>query len=671
MLFFQVLLVGGYAYADSLVRYFSFRWQVIVHVSLLGMACLLLPITPGAEWKPSNSSQPAQEILLLLAACVGLPYLLLSATGPLVQWWYAQMNNDKSPYRFYSLSNVGSLGALLTYPILVEPALTTAAQGVMWSGGFAFFAILCAATLIWVYRSSREFSKEVQGEEVSSNSQKSATRIPSWLQRFLWYFLPAVASVALLSVTNYLCQDIAVVPFLWILPLSLYLLSFIICFDHERWYSRRWFGLATVLGILIICNMMLARNADELFSDYGYGTSVSRFVFHMPVQLTAYLSMLFLICMICHGELVRLKPAPRRLTSFYLSVSIGGAFGGLFVALICPVIFSQFIELNLVIVVAYGMAVALFVIDGWNTWLTKKRLLRITGLLASIAGFFVVVWAQVENSYRPSLAIQRDFYGVLSVNDVYPDDAEHHGRVLFNGNIVHGFQYLAESKQLEPTTYYSKQSGVGLVLTHFPRSNEKGLRVGLIGLGIGTIAAYGKPGDTYRFYEINPEVKLFAERYFSFLAKSAATIEVVLGDARVSLDREPPREFDVLVMDAFSGDAIPTHLLTKEAMEQVYLKHLAEDGVICLHISSRHLDLAPVGISLGQSYGFEVWKVTDDEDAGKLGDALSDWLILSRNDKMERVDEFRKKGVLIRRPDLGRPIWTDQYSNLWQLMEWN
>jgi spermidine synthase len=545
-----------------------------------------------------------------------------------------------SPYRLYALSNVGSLAALVSYPFLVEPAMTTEWQSRFWSWGYCLFVLLCgyvAAALLGMGQRAAEVSAEPRRE-----AELSAA--PSWRHRLAWLLLPAFASIMLLATTNHVCQDVAVIPFLWVAPLSLYLLTFIVCFDREQWYSRTWFGTGAVLSIIAL--------SLSIRFEWNWA---------LPYELASYFSAMFCVCMVCHGELVRSKPHPRYLTGFYLMSSAGGALGGIAVAVICPQVFSMHLEMNLSVLAGTCLCLGLLLLDARDGWLGDSLPRRCISVLTYLAVLLFVGLVQLDAVKNKSLASVRNFYGVLHVLD----NEKLQGTTLVHGRIIHGFQFHNPLLRQMPTTYYSQESGAGVALRRF-RAGQP-LRVGIVGLGSGTLAAYGRSGDTYRFYEINPAVVDVAHRYFHFLDDCKARVEVALGDARLSLERESPQAYDVLVLDAFSGDAIPTHLLTREAFE-LYLRHLKPDGVIALHISNRQLRLDPVVLRLAENFDLTCVQVNNRHDNRRSVFAAK-WMLLTANrDFLADQDVQRVAAYPIRKPDDRYRLWTDQYSNLFQIL---
>ena len=634
MLFFQLLLFAGYSYAHVLTKFMTQRSQGAIHFGLLLFALFVLPMTPSADWKPQGGDDPTLSILLILLANVGLPYFLLSSTGPLLQAWFAKRVPDGSPYRLYALSNVGSLAALISYPFLVEPVLTTSSQGQIWSLLFCLFATVCG------YLAVSQFSAAPSTTAAPSRTETAQPASqPTWKHYLTWLALPAFASMLLLATTNHVCQDIAVIPFLWIVPLSLYLLTFIICFDREAWYSRRWCAGAGIVSLLVI---------------HGSAFGISNW--SMPIQLAAYFSALFFTSMVCHGELVRNKPTPQYLTAFYLMSSAGGAIGGLTVGLLCPWLFATYLEMQICMLAAAAIMSGVFLVDAQATWLGDSPIRRVMGVLGYGLVFFVVAF--VEFGYRDNSIVSstRNFYGVLQVTE------SPWGTNLVHGRILHGFQFRHPVLRHLPTTYYGEQTGVGLTLTHFREGQPK--RVGAVGLGVGTVASYGKAGDYFRFYEINPTVLEIANNDFSFLENSKAQTELVLGDARISMERESSQQFDVLVLDAFSGDSIPTHLLTKEAFD-VYLRHMKPDGVIAVHVSNKHVNLEPVVRRLGAELQLQCSIVSSPDRLPQCMEAH--WILMTKADEFLASDTIRENSRRLETTS-EFPLWTDQFNNIVQLL---
>lgn len=680
MLFFQAMLVAGYFYAHLLVRQRSGTVQALVHLPLLGLALALLPILPASDWKPAGGGDPTWGILTLLAVHVGLPYFLLASTAPLIQAWFFRAMPGRTPYRLYALSNFGSLLALLSYPFVVERVWASSTQATGWSFGFAGYAVLSGALLIWSWRrinATRGAAGEAAAKPAGDFQQaaSAAGEAASWRHWVAWLLLPALASVALLAVTNQLCQDVAVVPLLWVAPLSLYLVSFIICFEQDAWYRPFWWGLFAVVALLALANVQQASDLQALAESVGINWEISDFLRDIRVEATVYLLALFSICMVCHGELARLKPQPSQLTSFYLMIAVGGALGGQLVALVAPRVFNAFHELPLAVDAGYLLAAYVAIREGQERFFQHRPLLSLSAFLLATAGLTIVLMAHLESLDTDGwVAKQRTFYGVVTVREHYADTSDElvfakHGHALYNGRILHGYQYLDEAKELVPTTYYQVESGVGVAFRRLREYVPNGqLRVGAVGLGAGTVAAYGDVGDQFRFYEINPTVYRFASHVFSFLKASPADCEVVIGDARISLERElaeGSHQFHLLILDAFSGDAIPTHLITREALE-LYLQHLHPDGVIAYHVSNRYLNLNPVVYGLAEERELSAGSIYFHNTEEGLDVASSDWILVTRN--RDFIEDPVVAALLDSEEGEPRLVWTDQFSNLVEIL---
>ncbi len=632
LVFFQFLLLFGYAYSDWTMRKLPSRRQVILHIILLVLSLASLPIVPDASWKPDADDDPSFRILGLLMVTIGLPYFLLSTTGPLVQAWFARTFPAGTVYRLFALSNFASLLALLSYPFAVEPWITTRQQSYVWTAGYVFFVLLCVASAIYSLRSQNQFAPAKAAVDAVNDGPA-----PKFREYALWLTLSAMGSFMLLAVTNHITHDVASVPFLWILPLTLYLVTFILCFEGRGWYRRRYFFTPM---LIIVAVMAWALHADGGIMD-------------IKEAIPLYLVGLFVCCMFFHGELADMKPAPRYLTTFYLMVSLGGALGGLLVGFVAPKFFNTYYEFGIGLVITLLLAAYL-----------TRRLPALVPLLAlgvaGFTGFQVVNYIQMLS--QDTRVMARNFYGTLRVKDTGLETSDSAMRRLMHGVIMHGEQYLAPAKRSEPTTYYGPDAGIGLAIKV---SQPAPLRIGVVGLGAGTLAAYGRPGDVYRFYEINPQVIDIARSQFSFLGNSAAKIETVLGDARLNMEREPPQQYDVLAIDAFSSDSIPVHLITKEVMA-VYLRHVKPDGIIAFHVTNRFLRLAPVVKRIADEYKLQVALVVDDADDNDL--AKTDWVLVARNGKLLEREEIA--GVTSEIDEIsGLKLWTDDYNNLFKILK--
>ena len=676
LLFFQSVLLLGYGYAHVLTKLAPNR-QAGIHIILLVLACGFLPITPETLWQPQGDSSPTWHILRLLTAHVGLPYFLLSATAPLVQVWYSRVYQDRSPYRLYALSNFSSMLALLSYPFIVEPLLDAPTQGYYWSLAFLPFAIFISYLAIRMMRSIGISNTHISSydshlhdshlhdshlHDSHLHKDKLSDFPPHFKQKILWLLLPACASLTLLAITNHLSQDVAVIPFLWIVPLCLYLLSFILCFDNPRWYRRGIISAATVLLTLILSIISLGEVPFLDTSDYFHIPDLS---WNLRFEFGIYISLLFLVCMLCHGELTRQKPSPAHLSSFYLFMSAGSAMGAAFVCLICPLIFSTYMELPIGLVSAF--IISLIVLrDLWTRFMQhRSSWLGVIPLSMALFSFIIVARGQSSMVEPGNITSERSFYGVLSVDDLGVGSPYNYRRTLYHGRILHGMQVRVAGKETVPTKYFSENSGIGITMRHYVAEGSTvsaPRRVGIVGLGIGSLLGYSRSQDIYRFYEINAQVIELAKKYFSFIQTSPAKLDIVLGDARLSLAKEVPQNFDILVLDAFSGDAIPIHLLTVEAFD-LYLHHLRDGGVIAMHLSNRHLDLSPIAAGLAERNQMKAMEVYL-PDTGHRFDTTSTWVLITNNNTFINNPAVQDAAALGRKQfDPVRP-WTDQYSSL-------
>jgi len=620
LVFFQSVLLAGYAYADWSTR-LGARRQALLHIGLLAAAAACLPILASSGWKPQGDEQPIARILLLLAASIGLPYFLLCTTTPLLQSWYWRRFRSAVPYRLFALSNFASLLALLGFPLLFEPAFDLVQLGWGWSLLFVAFVLLCAST---AWRSMSGFE---------SQASKARAAPVAVLDQLQWLGLSAMGSVMLLAVTNHITQNISSVPFLWVVPLALYLTSFILAFDHPRWYLRPLY-----LALLALAAPAMAWFIPSL---------------ELAVAVPLYLAGLFVACMVCHGELARLKPDPSQLTRFYLMMSLGGALGAVLVAIAAPLLLPGYFEL--------GIALLLLPL------LILSRVTVAAGVLVTaFTAFFVV---RAASDYTDSVRVmERDFYGVVrTVDHLRPVPY----RSMYHGAIMHGGQLLGDSFRNTPADYFGPDSGYGRVFSALREMNPgQPLRVGVIGLGAGVLAAWMAPGDRLTFYEISPRVAAIARREFTFLSDTAARTELVMGDGRLSLEREAPRGYDVLGIDAFSGDSIPMHLVTREAMA-IYLKHLKPDGVIVFQATNRFIDLPPVIGRLAAEFGLEAVNIADSPDAHSGPEywySATDQVIVTRNRRLLDWPRVAQAAEEIE-PRPGLPLFTDAHHNLLRILK--
>ena len=731
MLFFQVVLFLGYAYAHALIH-LPRKWQGTTHglLALAALACL--PISPTDAWKPKGTEDPTMAILLLLAATVGLPYFVLSSTSPLVQVWFSRAIPGGRPWRLYALSNIGSLAALLSYPFFFEPRWDVVQQTGMWSVTFVIFVVL---SLYGAWQDRRSIATTTDETE-SAAADEPDPGVP-WWHRVLWVFLPAMASIMLLATTNEVCQNVAVIPFMWVAPLSLYLITFIICFEHERWYKP------ALWAVPAMALLFLASGWDDL-SD-AWNTLLSRhdapsfLKTNFVSELAAFFLAMFVACMVCHGELTRLKPPHRHLTEFYLMMSAGGALGGLTVSLVAPKVFTTYTEWPLGLMACFvitaiiiarqlwraerqwlravlsisllALLVYAFVskatstsdspdgifsraVSGWTTFLTLswKQLpahveAGFGGLLVVAAAIIVLAWVRGRHwlqaaaasalvltvvtgllrmeiwgfTVEPRIDRVRNFYGAISVSEEYDPGLEVKFRKLSHGTITHGIQNLGQWQDI-PITYYGHQTGVGMALDSI--KNNPTARVGVVGMGAGTVACYGKAGQVYRFYDINPDIVRLAKKDFTYLSdmeKRGARLEIIIGDARLSLERELPQHFDVILLDAFSGDSVPVHLLTKEAFD-IYKHHLKPDGIIAVHVTNTYLRLAPVVKKLASAIGMKTTRVETDAEGD---DYSTDYVLVTNNSAFLAAHPEEPSTD---EAQLDVPVWTDTNHNLFRIL---
>jgi hypothetical protein len=647
LLFFQFLLLGGYVYAHFLQR-FKPRRQVIIHVLLLACAALISmvlffkwgsPILPAQSLKPVDEVNPTWNIFYLLLVSIGLAYFLLSTSTSLLQAWFHRIKPTESPYFFYGISNAAALLALISYPFIVEPLLTIQMHALLWSGGFLVYTGICLRCALGVRRMSLKGNPNRSGKAVLSENA------PGTKDYLLWTVLAACGVLALMSVTNQMTQDMPPVPFLWILALALYLLSYVVGFvDRPRQDQG-----------LYIFSLALSGFIAWVFVGKQLG-------YQLLIQIAGYSFILFSICLFCHNALYRIKPHPRYLTGFYLCLSLGGALGGLFVAIIAPLIFNRYWEYQLTLIMAASLAAIIVYRDRKGVFYKARH-----------AGWPLVILLAVFISFKPakdtmeSLHESRNFFGTLRVIRDFDKGISPYS--LFHGRIRHGGQYQHPKLAMRPTTYYTAESGIGQAIqTHPKRRGNEPMRVGVVGLGVGTLATYGRENDLYRWYEINPTVIDLAcfSPYFSYIRDSAATIEIIPGDARIKLEHElrlsGSQQFDILVIDAFSGDSVPVHLLTREAF-LLYLNHLNSDGLLAVHISSNHLNLVPLMQAMRDECGLH--GVLIDHNANDRFSLHSSWVVFGR--EKGSIPGMRWENAAFREKNKSIRIWTDDFSNLLSL----
>jgi spermidine synthase len=618
LVFFQIVLLAGYAYSDWLVRLKSARAQAWIHCALLAASVTALPLAPSQAYKLHDPARPVTAILALLFTTVGLPFLVLSTTGPLIQAWRARASTSSGVYRLYALSNAASLAALLAYPVLIEPLASLRLQALGWSAGYVAFVACAAACALAALRTGPV--------STSSSEETTSTARPSSARQALWFVLAALPSVLLLGVTAHITQDVAPIPFLWVMPLALYLGSFVLCFDSARAHRPAVYGsAAAVLAVAMIgAQLMTSPN--------------------VAVAIPLHLAGLFATCMFCHGELAARKPAPAHLTRFYLMISVGGAVGGILVGVVAPLVLQAKLELSIALC---GAALLLYVLVPG-----RRRFVGAAALMIACGAFAL----QIATLRAGARALSRNFYGTLRVRDLV--DRQGHARVrLVHGVILHGEQFAEPDLRRRPTSYFGQGSGIELA---FQLVRPARIHAGIIGMGAGTLSAYGRDGDVFRYYELDPAVVLFADRHFTFIGDSAATTQVVVGDGRLGLERDPPQGFDLLVVDAFSSDSVPVHLLTKEAVA-VYRSQLRAGGILAFHVTNRHLELAPVVAGSAEANGLGAWLIEHEPGPGSSL-IRSRWVVATNNEAVAArlASDGRARQV---HPKQTR-IWTDDYSNL-------
>lgn len=643
LLFFQLGLLLGYVYADWSVRSLQPQRLALLHFVLLLLGFLTLPAIIHFDQRPMDIGSPVFRIIALLGTTIGLPYVLLSATSPLVQALYARTFRSSSPYTLFALSNAGSMLGLITYPVVIEPTLTVTYQAQGWALLFALFALLCSAVVI------RSRKGEQSASTIGISKLSAPDSRPGMGTRTLWMALAACPSILLLAVTNHITQNLASIPFLWVVLLSLYLGSFVLCFSRGGTFYRRRLFLPLLVPVLAGMAHALAKEGSHKLS----------------ILISLFAGGFFVCCMVCHGELARRKPAPNFLTSYYLMISLGGAVGGIFVGLVAPSIFSGYYELHVGIVASAFLLIAVLLREiPFRTYRFPSLKIVLLALLTVALSIIVYATVSIPKSSGKVRLAKRNFYSCLRVVDWDLENPWEASRELVDGVITHGAQLLHPLRRRQPTTYYGARSGVGLAIRQAGIASP--VHVGVVGLGAGTLATYGRPGDDYRFYEINPLVVQLATTEFRFLRDSEARINIIQGDARLSLEQEPVQRFDVLVIDAFSSDAIPIHLLTKEAFA-VYFRHLKDEGILAVHVTNRYLDLRPVVGDLAASMGKAavIISAKGNTDEATMG---SDWILATGHPETFEEPLFRGTYIPLSHAAKAR-IWTDDFSNMLSILK--
>jgi predicted O-methyltransferase YrrM len=677
MLFFQSILFAGYVYAHLVASRLPPRQQRLVHVVVLALACAAaLFVLPHAALKPTGDEIPVLRILLILALSVGLPYFCLATTGPLLQHWFTLSGSRGSVFRLYALSNVGSFLALFSFPYVFEPWLELPTIGRLWTAGFWVFAALCLASAILMARHAGGTTAPIQTSATPATSQA-----PSGRTRLAWVLLPALASLAFIATTDHLSHDIAPEPRVWITTLALYLLTFIIAFDNPRWYRPALTAATCLIAVLFLAGRA---QIPALFGmHWGYGVSELRWLHYIA---------LFLICLLCHGELYRRRPTdPKYLTTFYLWMSFGGACGGLFVTLVATNVLDDYYEWPLCLALAvllacrvlwFGKATAAQTPGYSHGYGRSLALMTLSGLLIACAFW----WdnpirgrvSSAQGVIDTHLDQSRNFYGVVAVKERrFPERPDMDHRVFYSGQITHGIQYLSDRWRSAATTYYAKDSAVGETL-QWAMERKPSLQVALIGLGAGTLATYARPSDIYDFFEINPEAVRVAETYFDNLSQAKTRqLRIILGDARLRIEQmSSDQKYDVIVLDAFSGGGVPVHLLTREAFK-AYAQHLKPDGHIAINITNAYLNLYPVVKAQAQALGMGFRNKFQERDMARYV-RENQWFVMSHDrdyfarypsiNRLLRDDKGRELGP--ENLDIeGVPLWTDHFSSLTPI-EW-
>ncbi len=705
MLFFQCTLFLGYVYSHLLASRLKLKTQVKLHGVLLVLASIMaIFVIPIGALKPDADDDPTLRILMLLTICVGLPYFVLSTTGPLIQAWFSHAYPGRSPYRLFSLSNIGSLLALGSFPVLFEPYLEIKTMGYVWMVGFWMFAGLCMVCAWKVHAIAvQPHLAQLDSHSVGQSEGKSiaSDTIPSFWRRIACIALSGLSSLMFIATTNHVCHDIATVPFLWIVPLALYLLSFIICFDHPRWYVREvWSGLCAlgILGVTVV-------DPDLPFL----------------ASLLLQFGTMFTICMICHGELVRLRPANSKyLTEYYLFISAGGALGGLFITFVATPYFDEYYEWPIGLLISLWLSLFVFLSTLWQRGFSANA--GLPGIVSFVSlATLAVTWSIDPFDWRTppigqgivekTLLKARNFYGTVQVEEqVYtheipaekndglarsPSDSR---RSFWSGNILHGRQLTDPKLRSVPLTYYDHESGVGRTLQYCFDGDfkTKPLKYAVVGLGAGSLATYARAAEGDRaadecvLYEINPLVEEIAREHFWYLpdyeTRLGKPIEMRLGDARLTMEREPPQEYDVIVLDAFSGDSVPAHLLTREAFE-IYRRHLKKNedgtlkGMICIHITNTFLNLYPITKNAAEQVLNMPFTSIYRQSESLTGAMRSHYFIITNDLRFlaetPMVPQFKtvtdpstgeSQSIAIDRDWPGIAIWTDHYSTIFNIM---
>jgi hypothetical protein len=687
MVFFQSLLLGGYAYAHFLMQLRNRMIPVVVHLVLLLVALLTLPLSIASGWGEPPSSGYAFWLLGLFVISIGLPFFALAANNPMLQAWFVRTGHPDGPdpYFLYASSNIGSFLALLSYPVLLEPMFTLRIQNLIWTGGYGLLIVLIASCGVLLLRSPASVAVDVLAEH-------SDTPAPPWILRARWIFLAAVPSGLLIAVTAHISTDVAAAPLLWVLPLSLYLLTWVLVFQSRPLLPHRWMLLAQPLAIAGVIVLLAVGGEQNLLLTLG-----------------GHLLCFFIIAMACHGELARTRPAAKYLTGFYVALSFGGMLGGLFAGLIAPFTFSWIAEYPILLACAalcrppggderlprwsfwywpfLAVLAIVLIAPSWSNggvmnWLDDHRVWVIGGvgalsallalglnanrwkIFATVGVALVLIRAYPSDDGRVETV--RSFFGVHKI--VVTPHGQYH--VLMHGTTIHGAQKFQNDNgtpitgRPEPISYYHKDGGIGRAITAIRERKGAPLRVAVIGLGSGTLACASQPGENWKFFEIDQSMVDTASdpKYFTYIKNCEPNLKPVMGDARLTFAREPDGVYDMIIVDAYSSDAIPIHLATQEAMK-IYKDKLAPQGVVVMHVSNRHLELESVVVGIADANGMKSWVY--DEDSNRDGEYIfaTDVVVSARAEadvgKLASSDVWEETDA-----DKKQRVWTDDYSNV-------
>ncbi len=652
LVFFQSALLCGYAVAHLQTRFRKGLAAGLGFGLIVFAAATSLYFAGQGIGGALSGRSPVLAIFTRLSLSIGLPFLLLSTTSPLLQFWWTRLEAGPVPYRLFALSNLASLLALGLYPTAIEPNFTLQTQRMAWAGGFLLFALLLAVLSGKVLTAPRPTTSSTTQETVVEEAEASRSTLR---QRLLWLLLPMGAAMQLSAVTAYITANIAAIPLLWILPLAVYLITLILAFQFPGLVSR-W---------------LLTRLLVVLLASLGYMLMQVDQSLPVRIGILFFLLELFLACLFCHDEAHALRPKrASESTLFYLIFAAGGALGSLLVGVVAPLVFRFNLDLPATFFVTATLVLAVVWPGKWSTDWGQRLLWSSASMMLLVLVFLI----QIAYEHNTTAAV-RNFYGSLRVKQslAYPGAVI---RILSNGNIQHGSQIFSSELSHTPTTYYAHDSGVGLALDNRAScctgldGQNRGRHIGVIGLGTGTIAAYGKTHDQIHFYEINPAVEPIARNLFTYMRDAqarGAEIAVVDGDARTSLAQEPPQNFDVLVIDAFSGDAIPLHLLTTQALA-LYQRHLAPGGVLAFHISNQHVDLEPEVALLAQAAGMTAMRVASPTNEER-GEFSATWMLVSADPNFFRIPAVFNNAKTPRTNPRLR-LWTDDYSSLLPVLNW-